>query len=109
MDFVPNHTSNESVWFEKSVNKEDGYEDYYIWADAKLDKKGMRMPPNNWVSGQLQQWNFFWNCFLLRNNLITDKIVVLLDSNLYFTALHGHGMRSAVNTICTSLRQLSQI
>lgn len=55
MDFVPNHTSNESVWFEKSVNKEDGYEDYYIWADAKLDKKGMRMPPNNWVSGQLQQ------------------------------------------------------
>ncbi|XP_067623923.1 maltase 2-like [Eurosta solidaginis] len=50
MDFVPNHTSNHSIWFEKSVNRKAGYEDFYIWADAKMDKDGKMMPPNNWRS-----------------------------------------------------------
>lgn len=45
MDFVPNHSSNQHVWFEKSENMEPGYENYYVWRDAAADGG----PPNNWV------------------------------------------------------------
>ena len=44
MDFIPNDTSDQHPWFEKSINKEDPYTDYYIWADGKNGG-----PPNNWV------------------------------------------------------------
>lgn len=40
MDLVLNHTSNQNEWFMKSVNKENGYEDFYIWTKT----------PNNWIS-----------------------------------------------------------
>lgn len=40
MDLVLNHTSNQNEWFKKSVNREKGYEDFYIWSKT----------PNNWVS-----------------------------------------------------------
>jgi len=49
LDFVPNHTSDQHEWFHKSANREKGYEDFYIWADGKIDEKGQRQPPNNWV------------------------------------------------------------
>merc|ERR1712141_592348 len=45
MDFIPNDTSDQHPWFEKSINKEDPYTDYYIWADGKNGG-----PPNNWRS-----------------------------------------------------------
>ena len=44
VDFIPNHSSNKHEWFEKSVRKEDGYTDYYIWQDCTP-----RSMPNNWV------------------------------------------------------------
>ncbi|XP_003395914.3 maltase 1 [Bombus terrestris] len=48
LDLVPNHTSDEHPWFEKSVKKEGNYTDYYIWVNGiGKDKKS---PPNNWVS-----------------------------------------------------------
>ncbi|XP_050302468.1 maltase 1-like [Anthonomus grandis grandis] len=50
LDFVPNHTSDQHEWFNKSVSKEPGYEDYYIWAAPKLNENGTRSPPNNWLS-----------------------------------------------------------
>lgn len=46
---MPNHSSDEHKWFQKSVAKEAGYEDYYVWADGKIDENGIRSPPNNWV------------------------------------------------------------
>lgn len=46
MDLVPNHSSNEHPWFIKSENREEGYEDYYVWADPDKTTGG---PPNNWV------------------------------------------------------------
>lgn len=55
MDFVPNHTSDEHVWFKKSVNNESNYSDYYIWKDAKNQDEVMQnnsikpIAPNNWV------------------------------------------------------------
>nr|XP_036225275.1 maltase 2 isoform X2 [Bactrocera oleae] len=110
MDFVPNHTSNESVWFEKSVNKEDGYEDYYIWADAKLDKKGMRMPPNNWQSvfyGSAWTWNEKRSQYYLHQftaaqpdlNFRNPKVVEAMDEILHFWLEKGvNGFRvDAVN------------
>ncbi|XP_026813423.1 maltase 2-like isoform X2 [Rhopalosiphum maidis] len=54
MDFVPNHTSNKHIWFEKSANNETDYADYYIWKDAKnqeaviKDNNTTPIVPNNW-------------------------------------------------------------
>ncbi|XP_026806084.1 maltase 1-like [Rhopalosiphum maidis] len=54
MDFVPNHTSDKHIWFEKSVNKEPNYVDYYIWKDAKNQEEVLKnnntipIEPNNW-------------------------------------------------------------
>lgn len=49
LDFVPNHSSDQSEWFKKSVNREEPYTNYYIWNDGKV-VDGKRVPPNNWVS-----------------------------------------------------------
>lgn len=35
MDLVVNHTSDEHEWFQKSVRKEPGYEDFYHWKKNK--------------------------------------------------------------------------
>ncbi|XP_037915227.1 maltase 2-like [Hermetia illucens] len=50
MDLVPNHTSDLHEWFQKSVNRVKGYEDFYIWHDGYPDPKNSsnRLPPNNW-------------------------------------------------------------
>lgn len=62
LDFVPNHSSDENVWFQKSVNREPGFEDFYIWHPGYVDKKNpnVRIPPNNWISvfrKSAWQWN----------------------------------------------------
>ncbi|XP_068145403.1 maltase A1 isoform X1 [Drosophila tropicalis] len=61
LDFVPNHSSNESEWFKKSVNREKGYEDYYVWHDGKVNAStGEREPPTNWLQyfrGSAWEWN----------------------------------------------------
>lgn len=51
LDFVPNHTSDQHEWFQKSVAEEPGFEDFYVWRDCPLDPiTGERVYPNNWVS-----------------------------------------------------------
>ena len=45
MDFIPNHSSDQHEWFQKSVKKEAPYTDYYVWADGKNGG-----PPSNWQS-----------------------------------------------------------
>ncbi|XP_017066177.1 maltase A3 [Drosophila eugracilis] len=61
LDFVPNHSSNESEWFKKSVKREKGYEDYYVWHDGKVNAEtGEREPPTNWLQyfrGSAWEWN----------------------------------------------------
>jgi len=50
MDFVPNHSSSTHEWFQKSVDRIEPYDKFYIWADAKgRDANGEPIPPNNWV------------------------------------------------------------
>ncbi|XP_046961158.1 maltase 1-like [Vanessa cardui] len=61
LDFVPNHASNESDYFKKSLAREPGYEDFFIWADARPDPNNAsnRLPPSNWVSqfgGSAWEW-----------------------------------------------------
>ncbi|XP_049306792.1 maltase A2 [Bactrocera dorsalis] len=49
LDFVPNHSSDECEWFKKSIRREDGYDDFYVWDDGKIDPEtGERSPPSNW-------------------------------------------------------------
>ncbi|XP_063358165.1 maltase 2-like [Cydia amplana] len=50
LDFVPNHTSNESDWFQRAVNRDEYYFDWYVWAEGHIDSVGQRRPPNNWIS-----------------------------------------------------------
>ncbi|XP_049306802.1 maltase A2-like [Bactrocera dorsalis] len=51
LDFVPNHSSDECEWFQKSIRREDGYDDFYVWDDGKIDPEtGERSPPSNWMS-----------------------------------------------------------
>ncbi|CAB3382429.1 Hypothetical predicted protein [Cloeon dipterum] len=52
LDFVPNHSSDEHVWFNKSIAREDPYTDYYTWRDPKgiNETSGEPIPPNNWLS-----------------------------------------------------------
>ncbi|CAH0775248.1 unnamed protein product [Bemisia tabaci] len=62
MDLVPNHVSDDSEWFKKSVNREDPYTDFFLWKDSKgfNDVTKRRMPPNNWLSifgGSAWEWN----------------------------------------------------
>ncbi|XP_030387442.1 maltase A3 [Scaptodrosophila lebanonensis] len=61
LDFVPNHSSDENVWFQKSVKREKGYEDYYVWHDGYVNAEtGEREPPSNWLQawrGSAWEWN----------------------------------------------------
>lgn len=60
MDDVLPHTSHEHQWFEKSRNREPGFEDFYIWHDGAVGKDGTRRPPNNWLSvfgGEGWEWD----------------------------------------------------
>lgn len=51
MDFVPNHTSNTSKWFEASrSSKDDPKRHWYVWNPGRVLDDGTRAPPNNWAS-----------------------------------------------------------
>ncbi|CAK1602756.1 unnamed protein product [Parnassius mnemosyne] len=50
LDFVPNHGSNESVWFEEALRGHEKYFDYFVWEDGVVDENGILRPPNNWNS-----------------------------------------------------------
>ncbi len=57
IDFVPNHTSDQHEWFQKSRRREEDFEDWYIWHPGKKDKDGKLVMgangrpevPNNWA------------------------------------------------------------
>ncbi|KAL4712977.1 hypothetical protein ACJJTC_012047 [Scirpophaga incertulas] len=50
LDFVPNHGSNESIWFEEALKGHEKYYNYFVWEDGVVDENGNLQPPNNWVS-----------------------------------------------------------
>ncbi|XP_031836519.1 alpha-glucosidase-like isoform X2 [Nomia melanderi] len=50
LDFVPNHSSDQHEWFQKSLKKIDPYTDYYVWHEGKKLPNGTVVAPNNWIS-----------------------------------------------------------
>ncbi|KAJ9588790.1 hypothetical protein L9F63_017901, partial [Diploptera punctata] len=48
LDLVPNHSSDEHVWFQKSLHRIEPYTNYYVWHDGEIDESGDIIPPNNW-------------------------------------------------------------
>lgn len=51
MDFVPNHSSNASQWFQESrSSKTNPKRDWFIWHPGVVQPDGSRRPPNNWAS-----------------------------------------------------------
>ncbi len=49
MDFIPNHSSDQHEWFQRSINREDPYTDYYMWVDPAGFDGDTPIVPNNWV------------------------------------------------------------
>lgn len=50
LDFVPNHSSDQCEWFQKSIKKINPYTNYYVWKDPKNNNGTTPpLPPNNWV------------------------------------------------------------
>lgn len=88
LDFVPNHSSDQCEWFKKSAAREEGYEDFYIWADGKINEDGEMDPPNNWVSTgfigskcHLNSYVYLAICILwFRLDLASRKRTILLPS-----------------------------
>ncbi|XP_052276768.1 maltase A2-like isoform X2 [Dreissena polymorpha] len=72
IDFVPNHTSNESTWFKDSRNSMDQYKDFYIWNAGKTLPNGTHVAPNKWISvfeGSSWTWDdvrkeYYYHAFL---------------------------------------------
>lgn len=59
LDYVPNHTSHEHEWFQKSVARDPDYDDYYMWHSGFPNPAGgANLPPNNWVSVTLNFHTF---------------------------------------------------
>ncbi|XP_058449982.1 maltase 2-like [Malaya genurostris] len=51
LDFVPNHSSDQCEWFQRSAARDPQYEDFYVWHDGKKRTDGANPdPPNNWQS-----------------------------------------------------------
>lgn len=47
LDFVPNHTSDQHLWFQEArTSRENPKRNYYVWRDPKPDGSA----PNNWLS-----------------------------------------------------------
>ncbi|XP_028048130.1 maltase 1 isoform X2 [Monomorium pharaonis] len=63
LELDPNHSSMEHPWFKRSVERQDPFTSYYVWADGIISSDGgreRRSPPNNWLSvygGSAWEWN----------------------------------------------------
>lgn len=58
LDYEPNHSSNKHEWFTKSAARDQKYEGYYIWQDAR-NVSGSRQPPNDLKNNKGESaWTF---------------------------------------------------
>ncbi|RZC40430.1 maltase 2, partial [Asbolus verrucosus] len=100
LDFVPNHTSDKHQWFIDSENGVEEYRDFYVWADAKVDEEGNRVPPNNWLSNfknSSWEWSekrqqYYLHQFMAAQpdlNYNSPKVVEAMKDVLKFWLDHG--------------------
>lgn len=101
LDFVPNHTSDEHEWFQRSIAGDPEYRDYYIWHDGVLNvTTGQRQPPSNWLSQfryTAWQWNeqrqqYYLHQFGVKQpelNYRNPKVVEAMKDVLRFWLDHG--------------------
>lgn len=51
---MPNHTSDDHEWFQKSLDPNSPYHDYYVWKKGKGQTDDLvtdiGSAPNNWIS-----------------------------------------------------------
>lgn len=113
LDFVPNHSSDQCEWFQKSIERDPLYDDFYIWRDGKENPEGGDpLPPNNWVSvfyGSAWEYNpvrkqFYFHQFTKQQpdlNFRNEKVVKKMISVMQFWLAKGvAGFRiDAVNHI----------
>ena len=67
IDLVLSHTSDQHPWFQKSLSREDNFDNWYVWIDGRKDES-----PNNWLSvfgGSSWKWSDKRNAFYLHNFL----------------------------------------
>lgn len=89
LDFVPNHSSDQSEWFQKSIQRIDPYTDYYVWQDPKgwtndTTTGGVPIPPNNWVC-----WNHLNSLQLSVKLLCHFSHWILIDKGSVFVWIIG--------------------
>ncbi|XP_014210272.1 maltase A3-like [Copidosoma floridanum] len=60
LDIVPNHSSDQHEWFLESAADKEPYDDYYIWADGKVEDNKL-VPPNNWKSAYSDKEGSAWS------------------------------------------------
>jgi len=91
IDFIPNHTSDQHEWFEKSVAMEEAFVDFYTWNQGG----GAGSPPNDWTAedgGPAWSWNADRGAWYLHQfganqpdlNLENSKVVEELEKVLQF-------------------------
>lgn len=81
LDLVPNHTSNESVWFQEALKGHEKYYNYFIWEDGVIDENGDRQPPNNWV--RINQTDY--NIYSLKKKITRVYIMTIIYNIFYYS------------------------
>lgn len=101
LDFVPNHTSDKHDWFQRSINGDDEYKDFYIWHPGKVDSEtGAPIPPNNWISvfrNSAWEWNekrqaYYLHQFTIQQpdlNYRNPKVVEKMNNVIRFWLARG--------------------
>ncbi|GFU32750.1 neutral and basic amino acid transport protein rBAT [Nephila pilipes] len=87
IDFNPNHSSDKHPWFLASIEGQEPYKDFYVWADSPSEDESS--PPNNWINvngDSAWKWNearqqYYLNTFgahlpdlNLRNELVKQEL-----------------------------------
>nr|XP_029715280.1 maltase 2-like isoform X4 [Aedes albopictus] len=88
LDFVPNHSSDQCEWFERSVTREAGYEDFYVWHDGRENPDGGDpLPPNNWPEAydMVYHWRSLLDQWTLEHGGPTRIMMTEAYANITFT------------------------